>query len=279
MAKQPPAIATVHPAVGASPIERVLDCQRYPRPISGAVVVSHGYPGHLLQLAVRGRVEYEVAGRTYLLRPGDLIWHHNMETVRRRAVRGYWECYAVNFLAADLPPPPFDRRVQRVDSSIERRFAALLEAWRETTVPPLWRELRVRARLELLLADLLEDSAEALPERGFRTDSPAWLWWALESRLRDKLAEPMSLQRMVELAGYSAATVTAACHAAVGQSPMKRFKQLRLTLARSLVERSRMNFWEIAEHVGYQRQHEFSRDYHKAFGVAPREHRRAAMPR
>ncbi len=270
------AVMTSFAAVGEVPVRQVLYCDRYSRPPSGALVVSDGYPGHLLQLAVSGRVEYEVAGRTYLLRPGDLIWHHELETVKRRVLTGQWECYSVNFLAPDLPPPPFDRRVRHVSPAIERRFAALLAAWRQTAALPVVRLLRVHAALGELLADLLAGSSAPTPESGFRTDEPALLWWQIEERLRHKLAGPMTTRRIAEIAGYSFATVNSACHAATGQSPMKRFKHLRLSLARSLVERSRMKFWEIAEHVGYELQHQFSRDYHKAFGAAPRDHRRAA---
>ncbi len=51
-----------------------------------------------------------------------------------------------------------------------------------------------------------------------------------------------------------------------------------LSMARGLVQMSRLTFSEIAERVGYGRVHELSRDYHKQFGVTPTADR-AQYPR
>jgi AraC-like DNA-binding protein len=59
----------------------------------------------------------------------------------------------------------------------------------------------------------------------------------------------------------------------VGVSPLKRVKQLRMSMARRLVWMSKLTFTEIADRIGYPRVHEFSRDYHKYFGVTPTDDR------
>ena len=64
--------------------------------------------------------------------------------------------------------------------------------------------------------------------------------------------------------------------AAVGLPPMKRLKQIRLSLARGLVHYSDLNMTEIALRVGYGRVHEFSRDYRLAHGRPPTADRAAA---
>ena len=50
--------------------------------------------------------------------------------------------------------------------------------------------------------------------------------------------------------------------------------EIRLGYARGLVQHSDLPMTEIAFRVGYARSQEFSRDYHKHFGLTPREDRR-----
>lgn len=57
--------------------------------------------------------------------------------------------------------------------------------------------------------------------------------------------------------------------AAVGISPVRRIKQLRMEMARGLLTYSRASISEIATQVGYERVNEFSRDIRKAFGMSP----------
>jgi transcriptional regulator GlxA family with amidase domain len=57
---------------------------------------------------------------------------------------------------------------------------------------------------------------------------------------------------------------------------MRRLKQLRLDVARGLVQKSSQSLSAIAQQVGYGRVHEFSRDYHKLFSLAPSHDREAA---
>lgn len=254
-------------------VQRVVHCDFYHRRPSNSLFISPGVPGHVLQLCVAGRVHYEVGGRTYLLGPGDLVWHHELETIKRRILGKRWSFYTLHFLAPALPPPPFERRVRRVGKAIERRFAALLAAWRRPTAAPLLRSLRVHMALAALLISLLDDS-KRWPEFPFQTTGRAALWWKLENQLRSNLAAPMGLRRMVELTGRSRTTIARACQAAVGESPMRRFKRLRMSLACSLVLYTEIPVSKIAQQVGYSRHHEFSRDYHRIYGIAPRDHRR-----
>jgi transcriptional regulator GlxA family with amidase domain len=95
------------------------------------------------------------------------------------------------------------------------------------------------------------------------------LWWEAEEWLRANIQRPISLDDLCAQTGRSPNTIARACRAAVGLAPMKRLKQIRLSLARGLVRHSTLNITEIALRVGYARVHEFSRDYRKAFGVPP----------
>lgn len=254
--------------VGPPVITNVLLVDLYERP-TGLRFDASSLPGHLVQLMRTGVAAHEVGGRQYTLCPGDVIWYHEDETVSGEVLIGPWSFYTVNFIAPTLPPPPFDRRVRKPQGPVDQQFNALFRAWRSPDPNPAVRELRVQSRLLGLLADI-EDGI-GLP---FQMDASARLWWELESRLRRDLTQPVSLRRMAELTGRSMATINRTCHEAVGLPPLKRIKQVKMSLARGLVRQSDLRMGEIAERIGYTRVHEFSRDYHRHFGVAPSDDRR-----
>lgn len=264
--------AKVPAPVGEPILREVLLCDALTRDEPGHRGSSTSLPGHLVQLTVQGRTEHEVGGRRHLLEPGSLIWFHEDEWVRTRVVEAPWSFYTVNFIAPALEPPPFEQRVRQVGQTLHGAFESLLEVWRDEQPPPMVRELRVHAALSHLVAAALPSA----PAGGqpVRMDGLAGVWWRLESQLRQDLAQPINLHRLTQMTGRSAATLSRACRAAVGQPPMKRIKHIRLSLARGLVHRSDLSITEIANRVGYARLHELSRDYRNHFGVSPREGRR-----
>ncbi len=226
-------------------------------------------PGHLIQYVVEGEVEQHVGGQTQRLSPGTLVWYYENETVEGRILRAPWEFYTVNFLAARLPPPPYDRRFWRADPVVAERFEGLLSAWRDAAAGPILRHIQVLARLlDLLIA--------AMPASGavHRIDADTHLWWDIESRLREDLSRPITLPMLQSLAGRGRHSILRACRLAVGTSPAKRIKDLRLSYARGLVLYSQMPMTEVALRVGYSRVQELSRDYRRKFGRTPTEDRR-----
>jgi transcriptional regulator GlxA family with amidase domain len=108
-------------------------------------------------------------------------------------------------------------------------------------------------------------------------DPSADLWWRIETWLREDLALPRSLEMIAHQFSKSPATIARSSEAAVGQPPMKRLKQIRMSLARGLVMRSDLLLKQVASQVGYARVHEFSRDYRLAFGLSPRQDRQRSQ--
>lgn len=259
----------MHASVGVPVLDGVLLVDHYER-AAGLKFQATSRPGHLIQLMDSGVARQQVGGRQYTLTPGDLIWYHEDEWVSGEVVEGPWSFYTVNFIAAALPPPPFERRVRRAGTAVTEAFSGLLDAWRDNDHDAAVREMRVQSRLLALLAEV--EDGDGVP---FGTHPPAWLWWELETILRQDLAATVTLQTMAEVAGKSAATISRACHEAVGEPPAKRIKRVRMSLARGLVRHSELGIGEIARQVGYSRVHEFSRDYRKHFALAPSAERRA----
>ena len=221
-------------------------------------------PGHLLHAVVCGRTEQTVNGVRQELQPGDAIWYCENEEVQGRVVEPPWTFYTVNFTAPTLSPPPFQSRVKSVGPSLVRRMEALFNTWCDASASPTTRHLRVHAMLLDILLQLLPESVQA-----FRTDPVTQLWWEVETRVRADLARPIDMRYLERLARRSQRTLVRACQLAVGASPMKRVKDLRMSYARGLVQLSELSMSEIAFRIGYGRVQEFSRDYRQRFGVTP----------
>ena len=158
--------------------------------------------------------------------PGDLIWYHEDEPTIGEVLEGPWSFYTVNFIAPTLPPPPFERRVRRAQPATHKHFDNLLAAWHETDRDPVVREMDVHSCMLAILAGI--GGEVGLP---FRMDAAARLWWEIEGEARRDLAQQITLRSMTEMSGRSAMTITRACHEAVGLPPLKRIKQIRMSLA------------------------------------------------
>jgi len=253
---------TAFPSIGPSPIEGIHLARRLRREEKDPAFTATSRPGHLLHYVVAGRVEQTSNGRRQLLLPGTVIWYHEDEWVEGRVVRGPWVFYSVNFSAPALSPPSFENRLLRGRRGLAPLFAQLLAAWRGPASAA--RAHLCHAHLLRLLARLDLSSGGGPP---FSTEGK--LWWEAESWARRHIDRRVSLADLCAETGRSANTLTRACRAAVGLAPMKRLKQIRLSLARGLVRSSTLNMTEIAQRIGYARVHEFSRDYRKAHGLPP----------
>lgn len=256
------------PMVGPGPVEAVRFVAPRERPAGGRAE-SWSRPGHLIQLTTAGRCWHEVSGRRYVVEPGCVMWFHEVEPVRTEVWQGPWCFLALNFIAPSLGPPSFDARLRRVDQATRDLFTQLHRAWCDTQAAPVVRSRRVRGWLELLLAELTHGDEET-----FAVQPGTALWWTLETQLRERLDQRLALDDLATLAQCSPATVARACKTATGMPPLRRLKQVRLTLGRALVRQTTRRISEIADDVGYERVHEFSRDYRRWFDCTPTDDRK-----
>jgi AraC-like DNA-binding protein len=256
-----------YPPIEGGLIQGVLLVDRLVRP----AVCAHrapSLPGHLIHLVLEGEAEQEVSGQRQRLAPGAVVWYHENEGVNGRILKAPWIYYTVNFTAFRLPPPPFDRRVLQASARARRCFGELWDVWRNTDVPPLIRHVRTLARLMDLLAEVMPPASLA-----HHADLATHLWWDIEAKIREDLSQLIDFRFLQSLTRSSRHAIMRACHLAVGKSPMKRVKEIRLSYARGLVLYSPLPMTEIALRVGYSRVQELSRDYRRTFGLTPSEDR------
>jgi transcriptional regulator GlxA family with amidase domain len=96
-----------------------------------------------------------------------------------------------------------------------------------------------------------------------------------QSRLRERLAEPLGLGRLAAEAGLSERTFTRRFRRATGLSPLQYQMRLRIGEARSLLQHSNLGISDIAWRCGWQSASLFSRQFRQRVGLSPRAFRAA----
>lgn len=229
---------------------------------------------YVFQCTVSGRCWHEVSGRGIEMARGLALWLDEMEHHRVEVTQAPWVFYSVLFLTS-VPPPPIEHRIRRVPSAMAKKFGALWKLWNNASFPSHIRELRVRWQFEMLLHDFLQAPIVKTIEPQPHTR----LWWQLHTQIGHNLAQNYRLATLEQMTKFNHNIITRSCRAAVGLSPMKAIKRIRMTAAYSFVTRTDLAIKEIATRVGYARVHEFSRDYRKFWGYSPRNHRqRRSLP-
>lgn len=254
-------------AIGPSPVEQILLVKRYELPrLSGP---STSRPGHLLHYFVAGEAELLVSGRVCPVKPGTLLWYYENQRIEGTVTASPLIFYSVNFLARAFPPPAVDNRLFQLRSAhVRRLFRDLTQAWNQTGSSSTLRTFQCHARLLQILACLTKPALQS-----FHIDAKAELWWRIESEYLKDLSTPVSLESLALAVRRTPRTIARSCHYAVGKSPMRRIRELRLDMAKGLLRQEDLTISEVAYQVGYTRVHEFSRDYHRFFGLAPSKHR------
>jgi AraC-like DNA-binding protein len=88
--------------------------------------------------------------------------------------------------------------------------------------------------------------------------------------LRDQYRQPLRIEQLAEVARMSASSFHQHFKAMTSMTPVQFQKQLRLLEARRLMVAETANVSEAAYQVGYESASQFSREYTRSFGVAPK---------
>jgi transcriptional regulator GlxA family with amidase domain len=161
---------------------------------------------------------------------------------------------------------------------------------------PIWTSAGITAGIDLALAMVEEDLGAAVARRtaqqlvvhqrrpGGQSQFSALLemggasgrFEALMDWARERLAEPLGVERLAQAAAMSPRNFARAFHAEVGVTPAKAVERLRLEAARTKVETSREPIDQVAETVGFGDPERMRRAFLRAFGQPPQALRRAA---
>ena len=146
------------------------------------------------------------------------------------------------------------------------RFLALVREDRGTEVlgPILLREIHAR---------LLLSPQGAMLRRLLRRDDPSNQLARAIASIRATISDPLSVTALADHAGMSRSSFHAHFKAVTGLTPGQYQKDIRLLEARRLITESDAAISSVAYDVGYESPAQFSRDYARKYGRAPREDR------
>ncbi|MBO5051831.1 MAG: helix-turn-helix domain-containing protein [Clostridia bacterium] len=143
---------------------------------------------------------------------------------------------------------------------------------RETS--PLGAEQLIRAYLEELLILLLR-SEPAAQSSTLRHRIEGDLFLQLADHMQKNLAAPLTLSDLAHYAGVSESTVKAAFRARAGMGAMAYLIRLRIDAAKVYIREGNYSLTQIAELLGYDSIHYFSRQFRSVTGMAPSEYARS----
>lgn len=90
------------------------------------------------------------------------------------------------------------------------------------------------------------------------------------NHLRENYAKTLRVEALAEMARMSPSSFHQHFKALTSMTPLQFQKQLRLLEARRLMMAEAANVAEAAYHVGYESASQFSREYSRTFGIAPK---------
>jgi AraC-like DNA-binding protein len=151
-----------------------------------------------------------------------------------------------------------------------RRLVALTERPADAKVlaPLVLRELHYR---------LLQADHGTMLRQLLRRDSHASRIAKAIAKIRHDLAEPLSVPELARVATMSASTFHQHFKEVTATTPLQYQKSLRLLEARRRIRDEGRSVTEAAFEVGYHSSTQFSREYARTFGVAPREDRTSRL--
>lgn len=250
-----------------APIESISGVWRFVRP-AGHRVHTHSLPDHLLQLVLTGSYAIRINNRQYQVSAGDVIYFYANEDVQWLQNPQEVTFYSVGFRSIVFRPLDIDKRIFASTPTLRNAFEQLYRA----SDLPRNSEAFALGTYSALLTILLEIQNTQQPTEAVNVRPQSW--WELEKRIRGKCRFRPGLDELAQLCYTSRATVVRLCRQATGLSPMQRIRQIRMEEAKALLAFSPMNITEIARYLGYNRIHEFSREFAAYYGLPASQYRK-----
>jgi AraC family transcriptional regulator, arabinose operon regulatory protein len=231
---------------------------------------------HLIIWVIRGGMDATIGDDTVHAAAGDLlVLDPGVPHRYRPGAHARWEWLWVHYggvAAADL-----SRRIRTTptpvvgfgaDEHIRARFGELVTSGAAAA------ERRSDLRVDSCLYSLMGLMAERVERMAAGARLPQHGHLAgVHEFVNDRLAEPLTLDDLVEHTGFSRSHLTRLFHDQMGVSPMQYVTRQRMTRAATLLEVSTLNITEVARSVGYPDPYHFSRRFKHFTGYAPSHYR------
>lgn len=132
----------------------------------------------------------------------------------------------------------------------------------------------IKNKLELLLIELYQTYAEASQPVNNRENYHAQQFQQLTEYLEAHIQEALSLNQFSADVGMSVSKIKRLFQENCQLAPMAYFNSLKIEEAKRLIRVSSLNFSQIAEHLGFDSVHYFSRFFKRHTALTPSEYAR-----
>ncbi len=141
---------------------------------------------------------------------------------------------------------------------------------------PFGSEQLIQVYLQQLLIQLIRnhetDSAFAAIPKSVRKRGEDELFYKIISYMEEHIDEHLSIQQICRDNLIGRSLLQQIFRDNTGYGIIDYFSLMKITAAKQLIRRQKMNFSQIAEHLGYNSIHYFSRQFKKLSGITPSEY-------
>ena len=222
-------------------------------------------PGHLIHFVKKGSYILTSNGRSYHIKPNDIIYYHGSEEVEWKNQGERVEYYSVAFIAEGLAPLPMERRKWQANKYMSSAFDAIYKAHGLYT--KTGRIFKLYSHLFNIL-DFIFREADSISNKSVDNG-----WWQLENIIREKKLYKPNTDDLIKISSLSYSSLYRASLQAVGKSPAERIQEIRMEEAKGLLLYSQWSITEIAEALEYSTINEFSRAFSRFYKMAPSKFR------
>lgn len=228
-----------------------------------------------LLYCMRGRVTWHVEGEPIAMRAGDLLIvppnANNFGKGQTRLTLGSFHITVTLPGGQDamaLLDPPMMRRVE-ADTALDWYMRSAMAEFTERDrgdamlTMPSWSRL---VAMELIRNDAAVNRLSGKPIEPLVLD--------LLDELQQRVDEPVNLDDLAELSGYSPQHLNRVFNRVLGVTPLQHLARLRLERAGDLLLQTQLTIRAVAERVGYDDPYYFSRQFKAHFGRSPAQYRR-----
>lgn len=225
---------------------------------------THSLPSHLIHLLIEGEYSLTIQGRLYEPKMNEIIYYDQMEEVVWLKNDKPVSFYTLAFSSAFIEPLSIENRVFSSTKIMQKQFNDLDKILKDNS-PHL--ELRFYTKALELIHEIFKD--QPLIKTGLTLNH----WMRAEMHLQRNHIYQIKLEELAMALGTSVSTLRKDCHKKYGISPIKRMQKRRMEASKGLLLYTTMSITEIADQLGYERIHEFSREFSKYFKTPPKTYR------
>ena len=225
---------------------------------------THSLPCHLIHLLIEGEYSLTIQGRLYTPKKHDIIYYDQMEEVVWLKNIVPVSFYTLAFSSSFIEPLPIDKRVFPSNNTMQVYFDSLNQFLNDGAPHT---ELRFYTKTLELIQEIFKDQSSINAELDFNH------WMRAEQYLQRHHIYQIRLEKLARELGTSSSTLRKDCHKKFGVSPIQRMQKRRMEASKGLLVYTTMPITEIASNLGYERIHEFSREFSKYYRQTAKDFR------